>query len=162
MSISYQACESRTRTDVSGACHFKSEASHSGAGRLAVLFVTSAGNADAADQHPVVEQRQAAADSHQFPDIGERRELGIGDVVVPDMRRDSAGGSGPGLGDGNLRGEEGRTVRTLERAQIAGRIGDGNRGVKAQVAAGLHGRLDQRIGGLTRHRRRRHDLTSVP
>jgi hypothetical protein len=63
-------------------------------------------------------------------DVGERRELGIGDVVVPDMGCYSAGGSGPGLDDGNLRGEEERTVRTLERTQVAGGIGDGNCGAK--------------------------------
>src|SRR4029077_4998154 len=38
----------------------------------------AAGNADSADQLPVVEQRKAATNGHQFWDVCERRELGIG------------------------------------------------------------------------------------
>jgi hypothetical protein len=128
---------------------FKSEACKSGAGSLPILFVTSSGNPDSADQLLVVEQRKASTNGHQFLDVC---ELGISDVVVPDMGCCSAGGGGPGLADGDIRREEWRTVRSLERAQVAGGIGDGNCGVKAHVATGLHGRLDQRIGGLTRHR----------
>ena len=104
---------------------------------MPVLLVAAAGNADATDQSAVMKQRKAAADGHQFWHVRERRELGIGDVVVPDMGCYSAGGSGPGLADGDLGGEEGRAVGTLEGAQIAGGIGDGNRGVEADVATGL-------------------------
>jgi len=121
---------------------FKSEASQGSAGSLPILFVTSAGNPDSADQLLVVEQRKAATNGHQFLNVCERRELGIGDVVVPDVGCYSAGGSGPGLADSDLRGEEWRTVRPLECAQVAGGVDYGNCGVKAHVATSLRCRLD--------------------
>ena len=95
--------------------------------RILILLIVASGDADPADQFPVLQNRIAAADSDHPGAIGQRRHLGIlGHVVVPDMGRVAERGRTPGLVDGNINGEERCVVGALERAQVAGGVDDGN------------------------------------
>src|SRR2546430_4508085 len=113
---------------------------------LLVLFQGAAGDAEAADDLAVLDDRVAAPDCHQPGVMCEGGDAVVGHVVVPDVGGDPEGGCGPCLVDGDLGGQERGVVAAFECRQVPAGIGDGGGDREADLLGGGTERGDARGG----------------